>query len=316
MVHFSLENYKIGVLLSAYNGEKYIAQQIESIMKQTVAKHITLLVRNDGSTDNTADILSRLQKTYSNIKVINGSNIGLITSFFELLRIGLKKYDFDYYSFSDQDDYWLPDKLETAINFLAKEDNKQPLLYGCRSKLVDELLNPTGYLTQQQNRPINFYNTAIQNILPGHNQVLNKKLAEIILQHNVQSDKIYSQDLWITNVAAVTGKIIFDNKPHTLYRMHGRNQLGYGKSKLGRIKSHIIRLQAKETQKIASQLNFFVITYDDYLSIEKIRETISFFKEKNFIKRLYNIKKLKFYRQNKNENKIFKIIYTLGFYTI
>lgn len=77
-----MQNYRIGVLLSAYNGEKYITQQIESIMKQKNSSHITLLVRNDGSTDNTLNIIQRLAEKYSNIVIIDGKNIGLIRSFF------------------------------------------------------------------------------------------------------------------------------------------------------------------------------------------------------------------------------------------
>ena len=94
----SSERKSIAVLLSAYNGEKYIAKQIESIEKQTVNRDITLIIRNDGSTDNTFNILDQLSKKYPNIIVINGKNIGLIRSFFTLLQIAVNKYDFDYYN--------------------------------------------------------------------------------------------------------------------------------------------------------------------------------------------------------------------------
>lgn len=312
-----MQNYKLGVLLSAYNGEKYITQQVESIMNQNNVDHITLLVRNDGSTDDTLEILRKLEKKYTNLQVINGSNIGLIASFFELLRIGFQKFNFDYYSFSDQDDYWMKDKLESAIQYLSKENNNIPLLYGCRSVVVDEKLKPTGFLTQAQKRKLTFYNTAIQNIVIGHNQVLNKKLAKILINQKQDFSNIYSQDLWITNVAAVSGKIVFENTPHAYYRMHENNQLGYGKGKFDRIRGHLIRLRKKEPQKMAIQLRFFADYYSKYLSTDERHEIDNFFKQQDsLINRKKYIRTMKLYRQNDKETKLFKILYLIGSYNI
>lgn len=312
-----MKNYRIGVLLSAYNGEKYISQQIESIMKQNNIDHITLLVRNDGSTDNTLQILRKLEKNYDNLKVFNGTNIGLIASFFELLRIGFEKYDFDYYSFSDQDDYWMKDKLESAVIHLSNESHDIPLLYGCRSIVVDEELKPTGFLTQAKKRELNFYNTAIQNIVIGHNQVLNRKLAEILINQKQDFSNIYSQDLWITNVAAVSGKIIFENMPHTYYRMHGNNQLGYGKGKVDRMRGHLVRLRRKEPKKMALQLQYFAKTFSCYLTYKEKKEiTLFFASQRNLIKRFSYIKNKKVYRQTLREDYLFRILYLLGSYNI
>lgn len=317
MGHFKMHDYKIGVLLSAYNGEKYIAQQIESIMKQSNVEHITLLVRNDGSTDNTGLVLKKLEAKYPNMKVISGKNIGLIASFFKLLDIAVKEYDFDYYSFSDQDDYWMEDKLESAVKMLENEKNAFPLLYGCRSFIVDENLKPTGFLTQKKLKPISFYNTAIQNIIPGHNQVLNKKLAEILVNKKQDFTNIYSQDLWITNVAAISGKVLFENIPHTYYRMHGDNQLGYGKGKIDRIHAHLIRLRKKEPQKMALQLKKIMLTFDTFLSSDQKREMKLFFDSQTSLKKRFDyIRRAKLYRQSKKENCIFEILYLIGNYNI
>jgi rhamnosyltransferase len=311
-----MQNYRIGVLLSAYNGEKYITQQIESIMKQKNSSHITLLVRNDGSTDNTLNIIQRLAEKYSNIVIIDGKNIGLIRSFFSLLKIAVSKYDFDFYSFSDQDDYWKNDKLENAVSYL-KQEEEVPVLYGCTSIIVDNKLKPTGFKTQLQERNITFFNSAIQNIIPGHNQVLNKKLATILVNQPTNYSKIYSQDLWIINVAAIVGKIIFDNTPHTLYRMHGNNELGYGTSKSDRIIAHLKRLNKKEPKKIATQLYYFYECYEQFLTIEQKKELISFFRnQKKFTKRLKYINKTRLYRQNSKETILFKILYLFKQYNI
>lgn len=312
-----MQDYRIGVLLSAYNGEKYITQQVKSIMNQNNKDHITLLIRNDGSTDNTYNVLNDLSKEYSNIRIINGPNIGLIASFFKLLEIALKKYDFDYYSFSDQDDYWMEDKLEQAVKALNTEDEATPILYGCRSVVVDDNLKPTGFMTQSQKCDLSFYNTAIQNIVIGHNQVLNKKLAEILVNKKQNFSNIYSQDLWIENVAAVAGKIIFDNSPHTFYRMHGDNQLGYGKGKLDRLSSHIKRLFKKEPQKMALQLKYFVDCYEDFLSLSQKKEINDFISSQcNLHSRIKYMKKSKLYRQDEKETVSFKLLYILGSYNL
>ena len=312
-----MQNYKLGVLLSAYNGEKYIAQQVESIMKQSNVEHITLLIRNDGSTDNTTQILEKLSKKYSNIRVINGTNVGLIASFFKLLEIAVKEYNFDYYSFSDQDDYWMKNKLKSAVSYLEKEDQSTPLLYGCRSNIIDENLQPTGFATQLKERKLTFFNTAIQNIIPGHNQVLNKKLARIVIHNTKDLSKIYSQDLWITNIAAVTGKILFDNTPHTWYRMHGNNQLGYGKSKSSRLFAHLARLKKKEAKKMSLQLQYFLKCYNTFLTNEEVKEIKTFFlSQKNILKRLEYIKCTKFYRQTSKETFLYKVLYLIGAYKL
>lgn len=305
------------VLLSAYNGEKYIEKQVESIEKQTISDDVTLIIRNDGSTDDTLNILKKIAKKYSNIILINGKNIGLIRSFFALLEFAVKKYEFNFYAFSDQDDYWQNDKLESAIDRLNHEKGDIPLLYGCTSIIVDENLKPTGFKTQTQKKDITFFNSAIQNIIPGHNQVLNRKLATLLVDQSVNYSKIYSQDLWITNVAAVMGKIIFDNNPHTLYRMHGNNELGYGTSKFNRTISHLKRLNKKESKKIAMQLNYFYECYKKALTVEQRRELKTFFESQKKLKdRLRYTKQMRLYRQNDKETILLKALYLFKQYNI
>lgn len=312
-----MKDYKIGVLLSAYNGEKYIAQQVQSIMNQNNVSNITLLIRNDGSTDHTSQILDELKEKYSNLIVIEGKNIGLTASFFALLDMAVKEYNFDYYSFCDQDDYWLEDKLERAVKFLQADNRNVPILYGCRSKVVNENLEPTGFLTQSQLQDITFYNTAIQNIVIGHNQVLNKRMAQVLIEHKPDFEQIYSQDLWITNVAAVMGKIHFDNTAHTFYRMHGKNALGYGKNKLDRLYGHLKRLRKNESKKMAYQLSYFTKMFNDYLTSDEKNEMVLFFDSQvNFKKRFSYIKKTKLYRQENKENILFKVLYLTGAYDI
>ena len=100
----------VTVFMSTYNGEKYLEQQIESILHQEHVK-VKLFIRDDGSKDNTIKILRKYSKL-SNIHVIYGDNIGYAKSFLKIIENN--EYT-SYYSFSDQDDIWLPNKLHEAI---------------------------------------------------------------------------------------------------------------------------------------------------------------------------------------------------------
>ena len=95
---------QVAVLMSTYNGEKYIRDQIDSILSQ-IKVNVTLFIRDDGSTDSTVKIITQYTEKYSNIKFWVGENIGVGNSFMQLLYSLTD--EFDYYAFSDQDDIWL-----------------------------------------------------------------------------------------------------------------------------------------------------------------------------------------------------------------
>jgi len=308
-----MQSKRIAVLLSAYNGEQYIKKQIESILNQENINLINIIVRNDGSTDETLCVLKELQKNNYNLEILDEENIGLVASFLRLLEYSYAQ-GYDYYAFSDQDDYWLPEKLSVAIKHI--ENCKEPCMYAACSLIADNNLRTNGNKTQTKIRDISFYNSAIQNICPGHNQVLNHQMAGMIVQKKYSSE-IYSQDLWITQIASVTGKIFFDNSPHTIYRQHNSNQLSFGRNKIGWVKSHIKRLQKNEGKKMALQLSYFCKCYKDFLTIEQKEEINSFFESQtSFVKRMTYILSTQLYRQRKYETFLFKCIYLMGGYNI
>ena len=122
---------KVQVLMSTYNGQTYLKKQIESILEQTYP-NIELLVRDDGSSDHTIDILRDYEERYENIKVIYGKNIGVNGSFFYLLA----QSNSDYLAFSDQDDIWLPEKIQNAVEKL--DYYTVPALYAGNKILIDQ----------------------------------------------------------------------------------------------------------------------------------------------------------------------------------
>lgn len=208
--------YKIAVLLSAYNGEKYIEEQIHSIFNQEDCQ-IYLYVRDDGSDDKTLEILEKLKEIY-NLTILRGENVGWKNSFFNLLYMVPDKYD--YYAFSDQDDVWKSQKLIKAINMMENID--QPCLYCSAQTFVDDKLN---FLHLDIHKhPLNVHQAMTNISSRGCCEVFNQKLLKILQKEKVTTN--FSHDRWIARVAIYTGQVVLDDESYILYRQHENNSSG------------------------------------------------------------------------------------------
>ena len=298
--------------MSTFNGEKYLKAQVESIFNQSDKYDVNLLIRDDGSTDNTQNIIIELSKKNRKINYIFGKNIGCNASYFELLKIA-ENIDCDFIALSDQDDIWLDDKLLSAIELLTQGNTNKPILYGSVSYLVKNDLIPYGK-TQIARKNISVYNTIIQNFFPGHSQVFNKELLKY-LNKDLDFSKIYVYDSWITNVANCFGQLFFDNKPHTLYRMHGENEVGYSQSKMQWILERIRRLMSGDVLRQAKQIEYFIDIYKENLDKEFIKEMNRFLNSRSsFFSRVRYLLQCKLYRQKRIETIYFKVLYLFGKY--
>ena len=213
---------KILILMSTYNGEKYLREQIESIRNQTIKEDIEILVRDDGSKDGTLEILEEYAEI-GTLQFIRGKNIGSAQSFHELLRIAPK---YDYYAFADQDDFWLPKKIERALEWLKKRD--KPALYGCYKKIVDMNLKP---LSINDVAPkYGFLNTLFSNnVVSGCTMVFNNFLREKYLACN-EIDREIFHDSYLWKLCVMLGDVYYDYNSYILYRQHGNNTIGYSKT--------------------------------------------------------------------------------------
>lgn len=304
---------KIVVLLSTYNGEEYLAEQLDSILKQKTSHQVDIWVRDDGSTDGTVEILKAYERKYPSVfRVFYEENIGYIKSFFELIR---KATGYDYYALSDQDDIWLDDKIETAIVQCEACAEERPLLYGSSSFLVNEQLEVMGE-TQKNLRGITWDNLLIQNIFPGHAQVFNDALCQR-LKADIDCSKIYVHDFWITYMAMLYGRVIFDNQSHTLYRQHDTNTVGFGKNRIEWILARLKRIGNNDNKQIAAQIGYFYEKCKDDMS-EELREKAEEFiaSQSSLVRRLSYLCKTKLYRQKKFETILFKILYLVGGYKL
>lgn len=216
---------KVQVLLSSYNGEKYIDQQLKSIIAQQ-GVDVSVLIRDDGSVDSTREILgcySDNEKT----EVLFENNIGVINSFLTLID---KSRDSDYYAFSDQDDYWDDNKLQVATEALINYVDV-PAMYFSATRIVDENLKVIPNAPQASNQQFAFNLRQIlhTNNATGCTIVFNKKLRDLLV--NNHPNRAIMHDHWVYLVClALGGKVVFDEIPHISYRQHGGNVLGNKKS--------------------------------------------------------------------------------------
>lgn len=278
---------KVQILLSTYNGEKYLKEQIESIIKQEEVE-ISILIRDDGSTDGTMQILTELAKKYNNIAFYQGKNLGPARSFMELVKHSEDVVS--YYAFADQDDVWKPKKIITAIQKLQNQE-KVPSLYISAVEIVDENLNTIGIKKVAGNPTLE--GAIIKNFAYGCTQVFNKKMRDSINQY--KPNYLIMHDSWITRICyAIGGKVIIDENSYIQYRQHEGNVVGAkegGFQKLRKQLTIAFRDNICMRVKIAEELRN---GYEDMLT-DHAKELIE-----NLISYPTNKKAKKWLLQNKN----------------
>lgn len=211
---------KVTVLLSTYNGSKFLLQQLNSLYEQDYPD-IRILARDDGSSDSTRSILDS-EHSKGRIEILDGhNNLGPAFSFFELLRCAASTGT-EYAAFCDQDDVWHPQKVKHAVLALTELTDSGPAMYCSRLEIVDEHLKHIDY-TEMPGK-FGFGNALVENVAVGCTIVLNRKAIDLICD-NLPS-KIYIHDWWCYLVLSCFGDIIFDNNADIKYRQHGSNTIG------------------------------------------------------------------------------------------
>ena len=297
-------NAKVLVLISTYNGEKYIEEQLDSLLMQTY-KEIDILIRDDGSTDRTINLIEGyIDKNKEKITLIKGKNIGVVNSFFNL--IDYAKNEYFYFAFCDQDDYWEKNKIEEAVKKLNESDNKLPLMYCSNKKIVDSNLKLIRPFEKKIIIP-NFGNAMVENVATGCTILINSKLLDILKKER-NTSKVIMHDWWIYLIATAFGRVIFDNNSYILYRQHENNVVGnsnWGK----RIRNHII---LRNENKLREQLIEFKKVYELLLTKENKMKLDNFLLIRSVLGKTNLIVKKECYRQNFIDNMIFSILYIMG----
>lgn len=260
---------KLTILLSTYNGSRFLRQQLDSLYAQTYP-NITILVRDDASMDNTREVLSAEQAKGRIQQVESDCNLGVTASFFELLQVTAKT-DTGYLAFCDQDDIWFPDKVERAVSALSLY-SESPALYCSRLAIVDEELSELSLSTIPQKT--GFGNALVENIAVGCTMVLNRAAIDILCQKRLP-DEVYIHDWWCYLVISCFGRIIYDDEPSIQYRQHHNNAIGAASSFAGELQRKAKRF-VNGRRWISEQVDTFNELFGDQLP-PKQRELIELF---------------------------------------
>lgn len=220
------------ILLSTYNGERFIAEQIDSILAQTYTEW-RLFIRDDGSKDGTKAILHEYAQQYPEKIFVDETEprgLGAMRSFEYLLA---QHGEAEYFAFSDQDDVWLSDKLALSMATMKRAeqtDPDRPIVVHSDLRVVDEELNelsPSFWNYGGIHPEIldtNIHYLAICNSVTGCAMIMNRKAREVTLPF---PRYVFMHDAWIgIRVLEQSGKVIPIGTPTILYRQHGDNVCG------------------------------------------------------------------------------------------
>ena len=231
-----MENPKLCILLASYNGEKYISEQLDSIINQTY-KNWELIIRDDGSKDETVTILNKYEKKDERIKVLRDDkgNLGFLKNFEELLYNAKE----EFVLFSDQDDFWLKNKLEKFVEKIRDLDEKilsKPLLVHCNSLVCDEKLEIIkeefidSKIAKKTNSNIYFFEYIVQ----GSTSMVNKKMIKESLPF---LKNVTLHDRYFHLLSQFLGTRVFIDESLVKYRQHERNEIGANRSIIKNIMS-------------------------------------------------------------------------------
>lgn len=289
---------KVVILISTFNGEKYLKAQLDSLLNQTYP-NIEIIARDDKSLDRTLEIL----KSYG-LEVLNSQhNLGIIKSFECLIKFVLDNKSAKYIMFCDQDDVWKPNKVEETwkkIKSLEDKYGEVPLLVHSDLEVVDENLNNISNSLWKYEKICPERNSlnrlVIQNTITGCTMMINRNLANMSLP--ISSNAIM-HDWWIGLVASAFGKIAYIDVDTIKYRQHANNDVGAKKFGIRYILKKISLYKQVDINRNLVQARNFVEQYKNSLDLNSLNildnfASISNVNKRNRINILFRYKIFKF----------------------
>lgn len=299
----------VDVLLATYNGEKYIREQIESILNQTY-QNIRLIISDDCSKDNTPEILREYEKKDNRIELyIQEKNLGVVKN----IEFLLSKVKNNYYMLSDQDDVWLSEKIEKSLETLTNKD--ADLVFG-DLEVVDQDLKtiyPSFGDFMLLNNKINKYINSpklnyIYNCVTGCTVLAKKETIQKIVPLPGKS-KYLIHDHWIGLMASIYGKVAYMPEKYIKYRQHGNNQVGtekisHGFKKLDQVRELFINVKlgvfgtyVENNYRFPESMQELNVEIYDYFKMIQNKKNINFRKWGTFHK-LYKTESFNYYMLN------------------
>ncbi|MGN0482391.1 MAG: glycosyltransferase [Lachnospiraceae bacterium] len=288
------EKPKVAILLAAYNGERYLKRQLDSLLQQTY-ENMTIYIRDDGSTDGTVGLIREYQRKHLEREIVlienGGKNLRSSGNFYQLLKSCTPA---DFYAFCDQDDEWYPQKVEWAVQALQKETQDQVLLYytACDYRTED------GTFLRQS--PRQKEELALSDVLyytpgSGFTMVINEKARqELVLQIKPGPE---FHDRWLIRGSVCLGKVIYDPRSSAAHIRHP-DAVTAGDAGNGSLLTHFLKeeLFGEQPKKEKQALVYFAQVFSKQLSKEQ-KQLLHIFTEKNtpvrWLKKVFYPKRLR-----------------------
>ena len=228
---YIMEKGKIAVLLATYNGEKYLLELLESLLRQSF-QNFCCFIHDDGSKDRTTEILKAYCSQYpQKFVMVEGCSMGGAKSNFMYL---MEQVQAEYYMFCDQDDVWLPKKVELSYNSIKEQREDIPtavytdlMIVNSELTVIDSSYYHYTGKNPNKNSLVDLLKT---NVTVGCTMFLNRALRDKAIQVS-DFDNVFMHDWWLSLIASVSGKLIFVNEQTILYRQHSDNAVGAIKKK-------------------------------------------------------------------------------------
>lgn len=228
--HYKLKHGEVAILLATYNGEKYLPELLESIASQTFDDYCCF-IHDDGSKDGTLQVVREYCGLYPDkFVLVDGKATKAAKSNFMYL---LKCVEADYLMFCDQDDVWLPEKIEITREAMENAgEQEKPIAVYSNLKIVDSELNviDASYYHFTGKNPFknNLVDLLKQNVVVGCTMMINRELRRMALGLS-NINNIFMHDWWLSLIAAAEGAVIYIDQPTILYRQHNNNTIGAAK---------------------------------------------------------------------------------------
>lgn len=300
---------QIDILLATYNGEKYIKEQIDSILNQTY-KNIKIIISDDGSKDGTRKILEQYEQKEKRIKIYyQPQNIGYVKNF-EFL---LKKVESNIYMLSDQDDVWLPEKVEKTYEVLKKE--KADLVFGDLEVVNEKLeqIYPSFGDFMKLNRKIKKYIHSyklnyLYNCVTGCTVMAKKENIGKVIPIPTNS-KYVIHDHWLGLMIGMKGKMAYVPEKYIKYRQHGNNQVGTEKISHGfkkledvrnlfiQVKLGVFKTYVENNDRFPKDIQKLNIEAYEYFKMIENKKNFNFIKW-NVFHKLYKTETFIYYIEN------------------
>ncbi|ANF98431.1 glycosyltransferase family 2 protein [Paenibacillus bovis] len=315
----------VQVLLSTYNGAQYIREQLDSLLNQTYGD-IQILIRDDGSSDDTRSILKQYTEQYpAQISWIEGTNIGVIPSFWTLMQHADSKAA--YYCFCDQDDVWMPEKVARAVAQLHRmeqptgshhlqQKERLPAMIFTATQLTDADLNPTTVWPANLQRDVSFYNALFQNVAVGATVTINRQALFLLRESELNITRILMHDWWMYLTISCFGKVYFDPQPSIYYRQHGNNAVGGESTISQKIKKKWKSFRKHQNQQmLVEQAREFKRIYGKQMTDPQMIQQLDAFiaPRHHLLDRVRYLRQCRLYRQSAAEQNLFRFLILIGY---